>query len=207
MEENLFELLERREIHKMYPDIGVGFVITPDNYETIIDFANYFQHIDVDYCQFKPEIVNVEREEGIQREASFWIEKVEPLLEEAKNILGDKFKINGYKLTDLKEDPEILGRNYKKCFGSQLQPCIGADGEVYVCTNLRGYKEYSYGNIKERSFQEIWADINKRKHCMNRIENVEKFKNCTQLCKPHQSNKLIYKIYDSLNTVKHPEFI
>ena len=54
-------------------------------------------------------------------------------------------KIPSYKITDLGEDPELLGRHYKKCLGSQIQPCIGAEGHVYVCPNQRGYKQYWVG--------------------------------------------------------------
>ena len=34
---------------------------------------------------------------------------------------------------------------------------------------------------------------------MNTIENVECFKNCTKLCKPHESNKAAWEIQKSLN--------
>ena len=180
-------------------DIGVGFVITPDTYTEIIDFAKVFLKYDVDYCQFKPEIVNREREEGQQRDQEFWYEKVEPLLEEAKEILGEKFQINGYKLSDLEEDPTLYGRNYKKCLGSQVQPCVGADGNVYVCTNHRGYKEYSYGSLYEKSFIDIWYDLQKRKEVMHLIEEEECFANCTQLCKPHESNKAMWEMYNDYN--------
>ena len=80
--------------------------------------------------------------------------------------------------------------------GSQLQPCLGADGHVYVCPQLRGYKEYSYGSLYEKSFKEIWDDIGIRKSRMNKIENVDCFSNCTQLCKPHLSNKKIWDMYN-----------
>lgn len=185
-------------------DIGVGFVITPDTYHTIVDFANEFKDVPVDYCQFKPEIVNREREGGVQREIEFWEREVEPLVEQARDILGDKFQMNGYKLSDLKDDPELLGRHYKKCLGSQLQPCIGADGEVYVCTNHRGYKEYSYGSVFEKSFKEIWNDIEKRRSVMHQIDDVEKFANCTQLCKPHESNKAMFNIYSEFVQIEDP---
>jgi radical SAM protein with 4Fe4S-binding SPASM domain len=179
-------------------DIGVGFVITPDSYNEIVDFAKFFSKYDLTYCQYKPEIVNRERENGKQREIHFWKNDVNPLLEEAKAILGDKFQINGYKLNDLENDPHFFGRNYKKCFGSQIQPCVGADGHVYVCTNHRGYKEYSYGSLYEKSFEEIWKDVETRNAVMNQIENVECFSNCTQLCKPHESNKAIWEINNNL---------
>lgn len=184
-------------------DIGVGFVITPDSYKEIVDFAKFFSKYDLTYCQYKPEIVNRERENGKQREIHFWKNDVNPLLEEAKYILGDKFQINGYKLNDLENDPHFFGRNYKKCFGSQIQPCIGADGHVYVCTNHRGYKEYSYGSLYEKSFEEIWEDIETRNAVMNQIENVECFSNCTQLCKPHESNKAIWEINNNLGNEEY----
>ncbi len=199
---NLEKLISANASKGKKIDIGVGFVITPDTYHEILDFAKYFVKLDVDYYQYKPEIVNREREGGIQRDVNFWNEKVEPLLGEAREILGNRFQINGYKITDLKEDPSLYGRTYKNCLGSQIQPCIGADGHVYVCTNHRGYKQYSYGSLYEKSFKEIWEDIGKRRAVMNQIDNVECFSNCTKLCKPHESNKKIWEIrqrYNSLN--------
>lgn len=221
---NLEKLIEVNKSKGNKIDIGVGFVITPQTYTEIVEFAKAFSKYDITYCQYKPEIVNREREDGTQREQDFWINKVAPLLEEAKSILGNKYQMNGYKFEDLKNDPEFFGRTYKKCLGSQLQPCVGADGEVYVCTNHRGYKEYSYGNVHEKSFESIWDDMNKRKQVMSQIEDVECFKNCTQLCKPHESNKAMWDLYLNQNdeeyisnifklkedldkTLKHKEFI
>ena len=33
---------------------------------------------------------------------------------------------------------------------------------------------------------------------MNKINNEEKFKNCSQLCKPHESNKILWTIKNNL---------
>ena len=138
------------------------------------------------------------------------------------NYVNDFVKI--YKITDLTEDPSLLGRNYKKCLGSQISPCIGADGHIYVCTNHRGWKQYSYGCLYDgKSFKEIWDDLQSRHKVMNQIENVECFKNCTKLCKPHESNKAIWEISKILDekvekrllkkqeeirkTILHPDFI
>lgn len=223
MVSNLTALLQEKKIRNSNIDVGVGFVITPENYTQIVEFAQFFDRYDVTYCQFKPEIVNKERKSGVQNTVEFW-ELISPLLDKAKEILGEKFQINGYKLNDLKTDPNFFGRTYKKCLGSQVQPCVGADGHVYVCTNQRGYKQYSYGSIYEKSFKEIWADVGRRKAVMFLIDDVEKFSNCTQLCKPHESNKKMWEIYENLENeqyilslldektkiiknIKHPEFI
>ena len=184
--------------------IGVGFVVSKDNYNEILDFAKLFKDMDVDYCQYKPEVIQVERnlskDKKEQIPAEFWANKVIKLLNQASEILGNKFQCNSYKLKDLiVHKNKKYGREYKQCLGSQFQPCIGADGEVYVCTSHRGHKERSYGNLKDKSFSEIWSDMNKRSCVMKQIEDKEKFSMCSQLCKPHESNKIIWEIKKNLH--------
>lgn len=230
MVENLTKLIEVNNSKGKKIDIGVGYVVSPDTYHEIVDFAKFFKDFDLTYCQYKPEIV-IREDGGEQRELEFWRDKVGPLLAEAEEILGDKFQVNGYKFEDLATDREKFGRNYKKCLGSQISPCIGADGHIYVCTNHRGWKQYSYGCLYDgKTFKEIWSDMERRAAVMGLIENIECFSNCTKLCKPHESNKAIWNISQhmgslgpaekesyikslvedrikALETVKHPEFI
>tara|TARA_R100000278_G_scaffold101519_1_gene78072 strand:- start:3006 stop:4208 length:1203 start_codon:yes stop_codon:yes gene_type:complete len=230
MVENLSKLIEVNEQKGNKIDIGVGYVVSPDTYHEIVDFAKFFKDFNLAYCQYKPEVV-IREDGGAQREIEFWREKVQPLLEEAKDILGDKFQMNNYKFDDLVQDREAFGRNYKKCMGSQISPCIGADGHVYVCTNHRGWKQYSYGCLYDnKSFKEIWSDLTRRQSVMSLIEDTECFSNCTKLCKPHESNKAIWQISqhmgslcstekesyikalleeraEMMKTITHPEFI
>ena len=140
------------------------------------------------------------KEKKIEQVESLKDIEVKPRLEEAKSILGDKYQINGYHLDDLADDPSILGRNYKKCLGSQISPCIGADGHIYVCTNHRGWKQYSYGCLYDgKRFEEIWNDLVERQRVMYQIEEKECFSNCTKLCKPHESNKMMWYIHETYN--------
>ena len=230
MVSNLSKLIEVNKAKGNKIDIGVGYVISPDTYHEIVDFANFFKDFDLTYCQYKPEII-IREDGGEQRDIEFWRDKVKPRLEEAEKILGDKFQVNNYKLEDLSMDRKTFGRNYKKCLGSQIQPCVGADGHVYVCTNHRGWKQYSYGSLYDnKSFKEIWNDMESRQKVMHQIEEVECFSNCTKLCKPHESNKAVWEIWTQIGSlgpaekksyikalleqkdevrkhIKHPEFI
>jgi wyosine [tRNA(Phe)-imidazoG37] synthetase (radical SAM superfamily) len=61
MVSNLEKLIQVNKDKGNKIDIGVGFVITPDTYHEIVDFAKFFSKFDLAYCQFKPEIVNRER--------------------------------------------------------------------------------------------------------------------------------------------------
>tara|TARA_Y100000310_G_scaffold39188_1_gene36771 strand:- start:3440 stop:4663 length:1224 start_codon:yes stop_codon:yes gene_type:complete len=195
MVENLTKLIEVNKSKGNKIDIGVGYVISPDTYHEIVDFAKFFKDFDLMYCQYKPEII-IREDGGQQRDIEFWRDKVQPLLDEAKEILGDKYQVNGYKLEDLAMDRKQFGRSYKKCLGSQVSPCVGADGHIYVCTNHRGWKQYSYGCLyDDKSFKEIWNDIETRQKVMHQIEDVECFSNCTKLCKPHESNKAVWEIW------------
>ena len=197
MIENLKGLVDIKKAKGSPLTIGAGFVISPENFHEIVEFAKVFEDIEVDYCQYKPEIVNRERENGEQRTVEFWEESVESRLFEAKSVLGDKFQLNSYKLFDLTNNPGSYGRTYKKCLGSQIQPCVGADGLVYVCSNHRGYRQYSYGSIYEKRFAEIWQDLKVRNAVMHQINDVEKFCHCTKLCKPHESNKMMWHIHEN----------
>jgi sulfatase maturation enzyme AslB (radical SAM superfamily) len=201
MASNVTKLIEVNKSKGNKIDIGVGYVVSPDTYKEIVDFAKFFKDFDLTYCQYKPEIV-IREDGGQQRDKEFWLHEVEPLLDKAKEILGSKFQINGYKFQDLETDREKFGRNYKKCLGSQISPCVGADGHVYVCTNHRGWKQYSYGCLYDgKSFKEIWNDLQSRRKVMNQIENVECFANCTKLCKPHESNKAMWDIHQAYNNM------
>ena len=204
---NIKKLLQIKKERNSKIVIGVGFVVTQDNFDEVLDFASLFKDLDVDYCQYKPEIIQIERNNAPnnkeQISPEFWANHVLDLLKQASNILGSKFQCNVYKVQDLIQDKEkTYGREYRQCIGSQLQPCIGADGEVYVCTNHRGHKERSYGNLYKNSFSEIWKNISKRKSVMDVIEKKEKFSKCSQLCKPHESNKMLWNIKKILGNDK-----
>ena len=201
---NINKLIKIKKDTKSNITIGVGFVVAKDNFDEILDFAKLFKNIDVDYCQYKPEIVQIERSGTRdlvkqQRSSDYWLNKVVDALHSAKDILGKKFECNSYKINDLLVDKKFYGRQYKECIGSQFQPCIGADGHVYVCTNHRGHKKYSYGNLYDNNFKKIWSNLSKRKEIMDNINKKEKFCNCTQLCKPHESNKMLWTIKQNLN--------
>jgi MoaA/NifB/PqqE/SkfB family radical SAM enzyme len=196
MLDNVQKLIETKKRLNSDITLGVGFVITESTVDQVIGFAETFADFDLDYCQYKTDCVNLQRwEEGYTRDFSLF-DKIKDDLLVAENILGSKFhcKIEG--MEDVLKGAEHLN-HYEKCLGSQLQPCLGADGHVYVCPQLRGYKEYSYGSLYEKGFKEIWDDIGIRKSKMNKIENVECFSNCTQLCKPHLSNKKIWDMHNN----------
>ena len=86
MVSNLTRLIEVNQSKGNKIDIGVGYVISPDTYHEIVDFANFFEDFDLSYCQYKPEII-IREDGGEQRDLEFWTKKVNPLLKQAEQIL------------------------------------------------------------------------------------------------------------------------
>ena len=61
-------------------------------------------------------------------------------------------------------------------------------------------------NIVMGVYKEIWHDMQSRHKVMNQIENVECFKNCTKLCKPHESNKMVWEVYEKNKNLNKEEW-
>ena len=56
---NIKKLIEYKKLNSDII-IGVGFVVTKENFKEIKTFSEIFKDMDVDYCQFKPEIIQIE---------------------------------------------------------------------------------------------------------------------------------------------------
>lgn len=175
--------------------IGVGFVITPDNYHEIPHVARLAENWNIDYIQYKPMIQNVFQ--NAQLEKDWWENSVIPLLKAAEKI-SSKCVINLYKLNDLRFNYK---REYDTCYGHYFVPVIGADANVWLCTHLRGIKGYSFGNLKEKSFKEIWNS----KERQEVIKSIE-FNKCQFCCRNNEINRVLYFMKHPKKEL-HPNFI
>lgn len=165
--------------------IGIGFVITPKNYTEIPLFEKLIDETGVDYGQLKPCINNYMES---QIESSWWVNNVLPLLENSC-VKNSKVVVNLYKFNDLVSH---MDRPYDSCYGHQFCPCIGATGDVWLCTHMRDIQGFSLGNLHKHSFDEIWNSPN-RQRVINRID----FNKCQFGCKNNEINKILYQL-------KHP---
>ena len=180
-------LCERKRYFHTDCDIGVGFVITPKNYKEIYFFAELFRKMkEIRYVQFKPMIDNCFESSHIEK--AWWKDEVEPIL---KKTMADfpKAVINYYKFNDLVSDIE---RDYDICYGHQFCPCVGATGDVWVCTHLRNIEGYSFGRLSETTFEHIWNST-KRQDVIKTID----LPHCQKYCRNNEINKVLYQM-------KHP---
>jgi MoaA/NifB/PqqE/SkfB family radical SAM enzyme len=142
--------------------VGVGFLISADNWQYIPRMAALGKGLGADYVQFRPEI-RFRLSEPIVAEGNEWIDRALPLLDEwsrEPGVIIDLARFQMYR--------DWHGHGYHTCYWTQLQTVITPDGRVWQCCNRRGFPGDSLGDLKEESFAEIWqrsAPYTVNDHC------------------------------------------
>ena len=74
-----------------------------------------------------------------------------------------------------------------------------ADGNVYLCCHFMGNEEFSYGNLNEKSFEDIWNNPERR-----RVIDKINLAMCPPVCRNHVINKILF---DISKKKKHESFV
>jgi MoaA/NifB/PqqE/SkfB family radical SAM enzyme len=155
--------------------IGVGFLVSEENMDEAISFAELCRGLKVDYVQYRPAVV-----EGINRD---WLREVMRCLKLVESM-DPRITIAWYKFKDLLRQDS--GRTYAKCYGHNFLGGISANCTVWFCLNYRYRQGYDIGSLKNMSFEAIWQG-RRRKELMERIDVTK----CPKLCRPHELNKAL----------------
>jgi radical SAM protein with 4Fe4S-binding SPASM domain len=78
-----------------------------------------------------------------------------------------------------------IAREYVECHALDFWSYIASDGEVYSCSNFLGNKKYSYGNINNKLFSDIWKEKSTKDIDM---------KNCRAICRMDKVNVYLDKV-------------
>lgn len=80
------------------------------------------------------------------------------------------------------------------CNGPKFYSTISYDGEVYPCWRMWGKgKEFSYGNIYEKTFEEIWRG-ERRKKIEELINTIPPSGAECVVCNHARLNEILYKL-------------
>ncbi|MBK7149002.1 MAG: radical SAM protein [Bacteroidetes bacterium] len=167
--------------------IGIGILTETVGSGNLAKTAELFSRLGVDYIQFRP-VTFLTDDTRIQKHVIEWDEAD---YQRAKEFETETYRvfISAAKYRNMNTDS--AKRNYKHCTGVYFSCVIGATGDVWICCHMRGNKKFSIGNIKERTFQEIWNDTETRNKVYNSIGN---FSECMPLCRFHGQNTLLANI-------------
>lgn len=190
---NLEESIKIRQKIESSCTIGVQMLLLPQNYQTAIEFAITLRDIGVDYLVIKPysqHLFSRTREyESLDYSQYLFLEKsLDELSSEEFSIIfrSDTMK----KLTG--------NRNfYEKCYSTPyFWGYISANGEVYGCSCYLGDDCFSYGDINQKSFKQIWQSI-KRQENIRFIQNDLDIKKCRVNCRMDSINRYLWELKHS----------
>lgn len=158
--------------------VGVGYVVTNNNMSDIETLILRLRELKVSYIQLRP-VVDAPDLLPDEKDLKY----LECYRSAAFNVIVD----------GMKENIEG-GNNQLPCVANSLTSVISGDGSVFLCGRLNIYDWFNpIGNIRERSFAEIWSG-EERKRQLSMVGNASFCsKNCPQ-CRISKFNMLFQRL-------------
>lgn len=175
--------------------IGVQFLLIPDNYDDLIPFITTFKEIGVDNVQIKP------YSQHPLSKNRFCIEygKYQGIEEDIKKFSSPKFQAIFRSRT---AERLMQKRDYEECYGMPFFTLIESDGSVIPCMMFYQNPDFSYGNLNEKSFSEIWNG-DKRKAVLEKLTK-NAIEHCRDGCRLDAINRYLSQLK---NPHAHVNFI
>jgi radical SAM protein with 4Fe4S-binding SPASM domain len=192
---NIQSLVEASKTSLYNFDVGISFLLCPENLTSIVETAKLVKSIGVNYFQVKPEVLKPGKAQKVTKDLLAAAEKE---FAEVRELEDDLFKpyILMDKLTEIATTKYV--RNYSTCLGHFMAVKIAANGKVYLCAEHAGEPAYELGDLYEQTFSDIWNGPQRRAV----IANID-LENCQWGCK---GNFRTIQIMEA-QKIKHPWFI
>lgn len=156
--------------------IGIGYLVTKDNWEDIPKAAALAENLGADYIQFRPTILYDQATPGQPAEDTSWlddaIEAIDTVTYYSDIVEADTDRFRLYR--------DWAGHGYHTCYWASMQSVITPNGKVWVCANKREHPAGELGDLTHDSFIDIWVrtpliNVNSdcRVMCRGHIANVE----------------------------------
>lgn len=154
--ENTRELAKLTRKRGTNLEIGVGFLIQPENYREALDITKKVKQLGVGYIRFR---ASMEDEEGTLTSEQ-WSECYKYMREAKDRFSDDNFKV--IIMYSEEEAKSLVKKLCVQCFAYPLIAIVGPNSKVYPCTHRSYASAASFGNLKESTFKEIWTGKRKR---------------------------------------------
>lgn len=183
------ECVNLKKERKSNITIGLQMVLLPWYADQVIPIALLGKELGVDYTVIKHCSDNERGSLGVDYQ---WYrgDLAQKLLETAEKLSTEEYSVQA-KWSKIKTGRD---RKYERCFGPPLHLQFSGSGIIAPCGSFfsQEYKKYHIGNLKEKSFKEIWHS-ERYWNVMNYLAS-EKFnakKDCATLCVQDKTNELL----------------
>lgn len=146
---NIKQIVELTDV-----DVGLAFLVHPVNFHEVEDFCRLGYDLGVDYVQIRPVWM-----QGLSLSNKI-IDSVFQSVENMSHLNSNEFQI--FLRMDRFEEIRTKEKGFSECLSTPLVGVVGADLNVYLCCQTRGFSNYSFGNLNSSSFKNIWYGERRR---------------------------------------------
>ncbi len=169
--------------------LGVQCLLMPENAEQLPLMAKALKEIGVDYLTIKPYSQHLHSDHTWNIDYNGLLELEKEVTAYATEDFAVYFRANAMKKIH-------KGKCYKECLGLPFMTHIDAAGNVWPCIAHIGTERFSYGNVNDNTFEEIW-NSQRRKDVVEALRKLDINKVCREACRLDEINKY-------LEELKHP---
>jgi radical SAM protein with 4Fe4S-binding SPASM domain len=195
---NLKEAVKIKNTNRYNCSIGVQFLLLPQNYRESLALAKILSPMGIDYLVIKPYCQHPLSNNSIS--PKFKYKNLLYLEEELKRYSRKDFHVIFRSNTMKKIE---AAKPYGQCLGLPFATHITAKGDVYPCSNFVGKEDFVFGNICNKSFEDIWNGQRRRK-IMDKIYKKWDVRSCRNACRLDEINRYLWELK---NPVNHVNFI
>lgn len=175
--------IRRREGLKV--DIGVQTLLLPENAATVADLARRVRQTGADNLQVKP----YSQHPASQNRRDPDYREYEQLEDELRGLETGTFRVLFRRNTI---DSLARGFEYDTCHGLPFFALINAHGDILPCNLFYEKPEFSYGNLHQASFSEIWQGARRKK--VRQMLAERSISECRQICRLDQINRYLHRL-------------
>ena len=169
--------------------VGIGYLVTADNWRQIPDAVTLCRDLGADYVQFRPTILYDQEKPDVPDDDREWLDAAVRLLgwvANESNVIADIGRFEMYRDWD--------GHNYETCFWSGLQTVVTPNGKVWTCVNKREHAGAEIGDLTVESFAAVWA-----RHKLAKVTG-----DCRVMCRGHLANLALDEV---MRPREHADFV
>jgi len=161
---NITAAVEIKRKNNYLVDLEVQIVLMPENADTVLQLGEICKKIGVDLFLVKP----YSRNPNSINKHDIDYKKFQGLKEGLEKLSDKDFTVV---YREARMDRIETGKDYPVCHGLPFFAIITAAGNISPCNFYFNKEEFSYGNLNENSFEEIWTG-KKRKQVLDKIKNL-----------------------------------
>ncbi len=193
---NLAECVQIKRDRKLQTTLGVQCLLMPENIGQLHDMARELRDIGVDYLAIKPYSQHLHSENKIQVNYEDMLDLERELRKYEQGGYSIYFRAGAMKKMHHK-------KCYSRCRGLSFMTHIDAKGNVWPCVAHIGDSRLCYGNIYEKTFEDIWNG-EQRKKAERELDQMDINKVCREACRLDEINKYLNLLK---TTDEHMNFI